>query len=103
MNEAAANEAAAAKVTGKVLVADRLCKTFTQGERPLQVLRDLDLEIFAGERVAIVGASGSGKTTLLQLLGGLDTPDSGDVLVDGRSIAALSDVQRGRLRNRSLG
>jgi len=86
-----------------VLAAVGLCKTFTEGERQLQVLRDLNLEIFAGERVAIVGASGSGKTTLLQLLGGLDTPDGGDVRVAGESIAAMSDVQRGRLRNRSLG
>lgn len=89
--------------SSSVLAARLLCKTFTEGERRLQVLRDLDLEIFAAERVAIVGASGSGKTTLLQLLGGLDSPDSGDVLVAGQSIAAMSDSQRGRLRNQSLG
>ena len=89
--------------TKTVLLARGLCKTFTEGERPLEVLRNLELEIRAGERVAIVGASGSGKTTLLQLLGGLDTPDSGDVLVDGQSIAAMSDADRGRCRNRSLG
>jgi len=87
----------------KVLEARQLCKTFVEGERSLDVLRSLDLEIFSAERVAIVGASGSGKTTLLQLLGGLDTPSGGEVLVDGQSIAGMSDVQRGRLRNRSLG
>ncbi|MGD2167588.1 MAG: lipoprotein-releasing ABC transporter ATP-binding protein LolD [Gammaproteobacteria bacterium] len=86
-----------------VLAARKLCKTFTDSERSLHVLKDLDLEIRSGERVAIVGASGSGKTTLLQLLGGLDTPSSGDVLVDGESIASMSDTQRGRLRNRALG
>jgi lipoprotein-releasing system ATP-binding protein len=86
-----------------VLAARKLCKTFTEGERSLQVLKDLDLEIHSSERVAIVGSSGSGKTTLLQLLGGLDTPTSGDVLVDGESIAKMSDVRRGQLRNRALG
>ncbi len=87
----------------QVLAARRLCKTFSEGERSLEVLKNLDLEIFAAERVAIIGASGSGKTTLLQLLGGLDTPTSGDVLVGGESIANMSDTQRGRLRNRALG
>ena len=87
----------------KVLEARQLSKTFVEGDRSLLVLNELDLEIFNGERVAIIGASGSGKTTLLQLLGGLDTPGGGEVLVDGESIAGMSDVQRGRLRNRSLG
>jgi lipoprotein-releasing system ATP-binding protein len=86
-----------------VLEARQLCKTFIEGERSLEVLRGLDLQISSGERVAIVGASGSGKTTLLQLLGGLDTPGSGEVLVEGEPIAAMSDLERGRLRNRSLG
>ena len=86
-----------------VLAAHGLCKTFTEGGRTLEVLRDLELAITSAERVAIVGASGSGKTTLLQLLGGLDTPTSGDVLVGGKSIARMSDVERGKLRNRALG
>lgn len=86
-----------------VLAARDLCKTFTEGSRTLDVLRDLNLEVSAAERVAIVGASGSGKTTLLQLLGGLDTPTSGDVLVRDQSIAGMSDTQRGQLRNRALG
>ena len=87
----------------QVLAARNLCKKFTEGERTLEVLKDLNLEIRAAERVAIIGASGSGKTTLLQLLGGLDTPSSGDVIVGGESIASMSDVYRGRLRNRTLG
>ena len=86
-----------------VLSARKLCKNFVEGERTLHVLTDLDLEIRSKERVAIVGASGSGKTTLLQLLGGLDAPGSGDVLVAGEPIAKMSDVERGRLRNRALG
>jgi lipoprotein-releasing system ATP-binding protein len=87
----------------EVLTARQLCKTFSEGDRVVEVLKDLDLDIRSRERVAIVGASGSGKTTLLQLLGGLDSPSSGDVLVDGESIAGMSDAQRGRLRNRALG
>lgn len=87
----------------QVLVARRLCKKFTEGDRTVEVLRDLSLEIGQAERVAIVGASGSGKTTLLQLLGGLDTPSSGEVIVGGQSIAAMNDVQRGKMRNHSLG
>jgi len=86
-----------------VLAARGLCKTYSEGSRTLDVLRDLNLEIGTAERVAIVGASGSGKTTLLQLLGGLDTPTSGDVLVGGQSIAGMSDARRGQLRNRALG
>lgn len=89
--------------SAQVLAARNLCKKFTEGDRTLEVLKDLNLEIRASERVAIVGSSGSGKTTLLQLLGGLDTPSSGDVIVGGESIATMSDAQRGRLRNRTLG
>jgi lipoprotein-releasing system ATP-binding protein len=63
----------------------------------------VDLAIYAGERVAIVGASGSGKTTLLQLLGGLDLPTSGSVSISGQQISQLSDKDRGDLRNRALG
>ena len=80
-----------------------LAKTYTEGPSAVEVLRDIDLEVAAGERLAIVGASGSGKSTLLHLLGGLDTPTKGDVWVDGANMAMISDVERGRLRNRALG
>src|SRR5580658_3220939 len=80
-----------------------LCKSFRQGPEVLEVLAGASLHIAPGERVAIVGASGSGKTTLLQILGGLDNPTSGRVLVAGRDIHQMGERERGLLRNRSLG
>jgi lipoprotein-releasing system ATP-binding protein len=66
-------------------------------------LRGVELSVAAGERMAIIGASGSGKTTLLQILGGLDRPDSGTVQVLEQDIHALSESERGALRNRAIG
>ncbi len=86
-----------------VLEARSVCKSFRQGPVELPVLTGATLRVAPGERVAIVGASGSGKTTLLQILGGLDRPTSGAVLVGGRDIHALSESERGMLRNRALG
>jgi lipoprotein-releasing system ATP-binding protein len=86
-----------------VLETDALTKTFTEAGRELKVLRGIDFAVRAGERIAIVGASGSGKTTLLQLLGGLDRPTSGRVLVAGQPISELGQAEQGRLRNRELG
>jgi len=86
-----------------VLEARGIHKSFRQGPVLLPVLQGVALAVSAGERVAIVGASGSGKTTLLQILGGLDRPTAGEVLVGGREIHSLSENERGTLRNRSLG
>ena len=86
-----------------VLEAREVHKSFRQGPVVLPVLKGVTLSVAAGERVAIVGASGSGKTTLLQILGGLDAPSAGAVLIAGRDIHALGERERGALRNRALG
>ena len=86
-----------------VVGASGLRRTFEEGELRVEVLRGVDLEIFRGESVAILGASGSGKSTLLHLLGGLDLPTSGSVRVMGRVMNDLREAERGRLRNRALG
>jgi lipoprotein-releasing system ATP-binding protein len=86
-----------------VLRAHGVVRRFEEGASTLEVLRGLDLEVRAGERLAIIGASGSGKTTLLQILGGLDRPDAGRVEVDGRDLHALAETERGELRNRMIG
>src|SRR5580658_130923 len=90
-------------MTNPVLEARGVQKSFTQGPVTLEVLQGVNLAVGAGERLAIVGASGSGKTTLLQILGGLDRPTTGQVLVDAEDIHGLSEDARGMLRNRALG
>jgi lipoprotein-releasing system ATP-binding protein len=79
-----------------------LRKTY-QGPQPVPVLLGVDLDIQAGERIAVMGRSGSGKSTLLHLLGGLDAPTSGTVFVRGRAFTEMSEAERGATRNRSLG
>jgi len=86
-----------------VLACSGLTREFHEGGKTLQVLRSAELEIRAGERIAIVGESGAGKTTLLQLLGGLDLPTRGTVHVQGKDIAKLNGTERGLLRNQALG
>ena len=80
-----------------------LHKSYREGAAAVHVLRGVRLEIARGEIVAVVGTSGSGKSTLLHLLGGLDEPTSGEVIVLGRPMHSLSDAERGEVRNRSLG
>ncbi|MBD9367945.1 lipoprotein-releasing ABC transporter ATP-binding protein LolD [Xanthomonas sp. XNM01] len=87
----------------EALRAEALGKTYAEGSLKTHVFSGLDLRVQAGETVAIVGASGAGKSTLLHLLGGLDTPSSGEVYVAGQQMSTLSDGERGRLRNRALG
>jgi len=85
-----------------VVSCKNLKKTY-QGPAPVPVLQGVSLEVRARERIAIVGRSGSGKSTLLHLLGGLDAPTSGSVLIQGKLFSAMSEVERGRVRNATLG
>lgn len=86
-----------------VLEGSGLVRRFREGKAELTVLSGVDLSVAAGERVAIIGASGSGKTTLLQILGGLDDPDEGTVLVGGERMQGRSEKAKGELRNRYIG
>lgn len=86
-----------------IISCQQLSKRFQEGRLDVQVLREVNLQIHAGEKVAILGSSGSGKSTLLHILGGLDLPSSGHVEVLGKRMDQLSDTERGQLRNESLG
>ncbi|NEZ03893.1 lipoprotein-releasing ABC transporter ATP-binding protein LolD [Wenzhouxiangella sp. XN201] len=86
-----------------VISARGLKRVFVQGRTELHVLRGVDLDIRAGEQVAIVGASGVGKSTLLHLLGGLDRPTAGTVEIAGENMARADEARRAALRNRHLG
>ncbi|KPQ22784.1 MULTISPECIES: ABC transporter ATP-binding protein [unclassified Halomonas] len=80
-----------------------LTRTYNEGPQDLTVLDTLDLQVHAGERVAIVGSSGSGKTTLLNLLGGLDRPSEGSVVIADQPLSGLNEAALGRFRNRYIG
>ena len=97
------SEQPATSAPGAVLACRGLHKTFYQGREPVPVLLGVDLEVAPGERVAIVGASGSGKSTLLHILGGLEAPTSGEVYVEGKDLGRQTEVERGVIRNRTLG
>jgi len=86
-----------------VVIACRDMQKVYQGPQNVPVLLGIDLEIRAGERIAVTGRSGSGKSTLLHLLGGLDTPTAGSVVVKGKSLSEIGEAERGRLRNETLG
>ena len=86
-----------------VLKARGLAKTYGQGPTAVEVLRAIDLDVAPSEKVAIVGSSGSGKSTLLHLLGGLDSPSTGSVILAGSNLNDLSVKKLDQLRNHSLG
>ena len=86
-----------------VLKVRGLTKRFNEGRMDLTVLHGVDLDVYAGETLAIVGSSGSGKSTLLHLMGGLDAPTAGSVELLGQNIAQVDAAEQGRLRNKHLG
>jgi len=89
---------------GKVVIqATGISRGFRQGPKRVQVLSNVNLQVPAGTSMAIVGASGAGKSTLLHILGGLDRPEEGEVLVDGQSLWQKSDAERSDLRNSRMG
>jgi len=88
---------------GIVLEARGVRKSFYQGPKEVRVLKDINMSLAAGESLAIVGASGTGKSTLLHILGGLDRPDAGEVLIEGASMWGLKSAERSKIRNQALG
>jgi len=86
-----------------IIKARGISRTFNPATKPLTVLQGLDLEILPGQTIAITGASGSGKSTLLQILGCLDRPNAGQVVIEGRDTSNLSDHELASLRNASMG
>ena len=86
-----------------VLECRSVVRRFDEGGSTLEVLSGVDLTVKSAERMAIIGTSGSGKTTLLQIMGGLDAPTSGEVLVGGQPMHEVSEIEKGELRNRYLG
>ena len=86
-----------------LLSARGLSKTYTMGRRTLEVLRGVNLDVPRGEFLALRGASGAGKSTLLHLIGGLDSPNAGEIRFDGQNLAAFSERQLTHFRNRRVG
>ncbi len=103
MNETAAASVAAHPAGGVLMEARGIAKTFHDAGREIQVLRDLDLTIRAGDEIAIVGQSGVGKSTLLYVLGTMETPNAGKVFFEGQDLFALDPAALAEFRNRKLG
>ena len=87
----------------EILRTEKLIKTYGQGEAQVQALKGIDLSVNKGEFLSIVGTSGSGKSTLLHMLGGLDRPTSGKVIIDGKDIFSLKDEELTIFRRRKIG
>jgi lipoprotein-releasing system ATP-binding protein len=86
-----------------ILDVRQLSKEFIQGHNRIEVLKTIGFQVSAGQHVAIIGASGSGKSTLLHLLGGLDRPSTGEVILEGQALSQLTDKEVGAIRNKKLG
>ena len=86
-----------------ILHAKNIQRSFDDGRNKVEVLKGIDLQVHEGEFVAIIGSSGSGKSTLLHVLGGLDTPTSGEVFLNGERFDHLDETKRGEKRNQYLG
>lgn len=91
------------KATGPAVALDGVRKSFREGDRTREVLTGVDLEVAPGERVALVGPSGSGKSTIFNLIGGMDRPDAGTVLVDGQRVDSMPERERSLYRRHHLG
>ncbi len=92
-----------AVMSEQILSCVELYKSFAEGDLKVDVLRGVNLQVSRGESIAIMGTSGSGKSTLLHLLGGLDLPNKGQISIVGKNTLSLTDAERGKLRNQSLG
>ena len=86
-----------------ILVCEKICKTYGSGNSQVTALDGIDLTVSKGEFVAIVGASGSGKSTLLHILGSVDKPTSGKVVIDGTDLSKLNPTQAAIFRRRKVG
>ncbi|ARD22792.1 MULTISPECIES: lipoprotein-releasing ABC transporter ATP-binding protein LolD [Shewanella] len=89
--------------TSVILQVSQVCKQFHDGETTTKVLSNVDLSVYKGEQLAIVGSSGSGKSTLLHIMGTLDIPTSGEVTLDGENLYTLSASRQAEIRNQDLG
>jgi putative ABC transport system ATP-binding protein len=90
-------------VTEPIIHVESVHKSFLMGKEAVQALRGIDLDVMSGEMVCLMGPSGSGKTTLLNILGGLEEPSRGHVIVDGQNVVAMSEDQLARLRLHKMG
>ncbi len=87
----------------KIIEIKDICKSFGEKDNRTQVLKNVSLSVGKGEFISLMGASGSGKSTLLYLLGGLDIPDSGEIILDGRDISKMRDRELSKLRREGMG